>query len=421
MSDPISRNKFASDLAAGGAPINVHDLDPELAGALADAKVTTKDLERVAGKDAQIATEAEYKKLFDLLDRVDGDLNARTFSRTTEDGKPTVAGRALTELEQQIQKNRLAAHSQGAIHLGMRDASQKEADALKQVIPPTAGGVHQIKAYATEGKVDLDGRSYDLASDKGRAAYRDALVDGPTKMPAAQADRFMNLIEDAQPRTRDELAQLGVALFQAGKGDLPVNRLVLSGHGDGKALVDDAGNRVTHDEIRKLAKMFPEGAGKMEHIAFSSCFSGTNADDMRKTLDAFPNAKGVWSYSEFSPSAEKGAPAHLRQWAQKTDGEDPSQLDPSAGGVATWNKVDGHQNVPRLTTAECEKIADAADEQIQAYSSGKRDPARGASDWELRAAYIRVAQAVNAAGIPDDLRQRLEDQKAVMYGLRHPG
>jgi hypothetical protein len=57
---------------------------------------------------------------------------------------------------------------------------------------------------------------------------------------------------------------------------------------------------------------------------------------------------------------------------------------------------------------------------VDAYESGRRSRTGGAHDGELAAAYVRVAQAVNAEGIPADLRNRLNDLKATMYALRHP-
>jgi hypothetical protein len=420
MGQSISRDRFVSDLAGSDGALNINDLEPATAQALKDAGVKPGDLARIAGPDAQIATEAEYRKLFAALDRLDQDGSGSSFEVADDAGVATPAGEAYEQLKAEIARNRTEAHNRGIIHLGMRDASSSEVDALRRVTPDSAGGVLAIRAGASDDRVELDGKSYDLADAAGRAGYRDALINGSVGMPADKAKQLEALLAGATSRTRDELAQFGVALFQIGEGKLNANRLVLSGHGDGTRLVDDRGTRLRHDDLRSVAAAFPEGAGKIEHLAFSSCFSATNAADLRATRQAFPNLKDLWGYAGFSPSAEKGAPRDLQNWAGKTDGDDPSRMDPTGGNVATWNKADGDQNMVRLTTRDCEKAADTAQRIVDAYESGRRSRTGGAHDGELAAAYVRVAQAVNAEGIPAELRNRLNDLKATMYALRHP-
>jgi hypothetical protein len=415
----ISRDRFPGELAGADGFLNVNDLRPGTEEALEEAGVDAAELARIAGADGQISTESEFERLFDRLDRKDRD-GSRATIELGEKGQRTNAGEAFDQMKAEIERNRAQAHQRGIIHLGMRGASSAEVDALRRVTPDGVGGVHAIRASASTDSVELDGKTYNLAKDDDLGRYKTALQTGSLHMPADKAEQLATILGNAKDGTRDELAQLGVALFQVGNGQLPANRLVLSGHGNGTELVDDLGTKLSHRDVREVAKAFPEGAGKIEHLAFSSCFSATNAGDLAQTRQAFPNLKGLWAYAEFSPSAEKGAPRDLVNWAGKTDGDDPSRLDPTGRNVATWNKAEGEQNMVRVTPRQAEAIADRADEIVDAYASGKKNPAGGAHDGELAAAYVRVTQAWNAEGISDELRTRLEQLKSTMYVLRHP-
>ena len=209
-----------------------------------------------------------------------------------------------------------------------------------------------------------------------------------------------------------------LALFDVGQGRLHADRLVLSGHGDGKNLVDDHGTWLNHESLRDVARAFPQGAGKIEDIAFSSCFSGTNSKEWDETRKVFPNLKSLLGYREFSPNAETRSPADLRAWAQKTDGDDPSRMDPSGRAQAAWNKVDGDENVPHLSVKDCEHIADEAQHQIDKFEP--RGPGSAVGNGEARKAYIELSQARNSQGLPPELIRRLDEERFRLFPLTHP-
>jgi hypothetical protein len=141
-----------------------------------------------------------------------------------------------------VASRRLTAQSRGIVHLGMRPSFDREVQALTSETPAGSGGMHAIKAYASEGKVGYDGRRFDLGTDAGRKAFRDALVAGPDKVQASRAGALVDQLGRVEVNTRDELAQLALALHRVGTGDLAANRLVISGHGSGRSVSGDGGS-----------------------------------------------------------------------------------------------------------------------------------------------------------------------------------
>ena len=133
-------------------------------------------------------------------------------------------------MKSEVDKNRAKASRQGVIHLGMREESSKEADALEKGNKKAQGGVHRIKGYESEGEIKYNGKKLDLKTREGLAQFQDALTSGPDKMTKDQAKKFVDFLATQKNESRDELAQLGLKFHQAGEGKLPVNRLVISGH-----------------------------------------------------------------------------------------------------------------------------------------------------------------------------------------------
>jgi hypothetical protein len=343
----ISKGGFAAELGRDDGAINVNDLSPEMSKAFADAGIGLRDLRKVAVGDGQIKGNQEWGKLFKLVDGLDSDGNPGTFLAEDPAGTETRAGALFNELKAETDRHRQAAQTRGIIHFGMRPESYREADKLAAANPTANGGVHRI-AGDYDGKVSFGGASHDLATAAGCKSFKAALVkDG---MPAAKANALMKVVEKEVGQARDEVAMLGVSLWQVGRGDIPASRLVLSGHQSGGSLwggdtSTPSENETTLETIGKVAGIFPEGAGKIEHLALSACNCGgqSDIDEYRKW---FPNLDSVWAYDGFSPKAEGNAPKQLVTWESLTDGDDPSRVDPKYDSVATWNRRDGYRVHP---------------------------------------------------------------------------
>jgi hypothetical protein len=343
----IKGSDFASELGRDGGAINVNDLSPEMEKALADAGVPLADLRKVAGADGQIKGDQEWAKLFKVVDRFDSDGDPKTFLDRDTAGTETKAGALYGELKDETDRYRLAAQTRGIIHFGMRPESYREADKLATVNPAANGGVHRI-AGDYDGGVSFGGANHDLTTRAGCASFKAALVkDG---MPAAQADELMKVVDKQVGKARDEIALLGVSLWQVGTGDIPADRLVLSGHQNAGTLWggdtnSPSENEIALDTVGELAAIFTDGANKIEHLALSACNCGDQAD-IDKYRTWFPNLDSVWAYDGFSPKAEGGAPKQLATWESLTDGDDPSVVDPKYDSVSTWNRRDGFRVHP---------------------------------------------------------------------------
>jgi hypothetical protein len=411
MSTSINRNDFSRELAEGGGFLDVKDMDPGAREALHRAGVSDQQLQRIAGADGEIAG-AEFGQLFDRLDVADHDGDATTIALRTDSGDATPAGAALDELRAEIQRKRAGAGQDGIIHLGMRPQSSREAEALRSTTSGKQGGVHEIRAYENR-PIEVGGRSFDLSKKSQLEPF--ARTFG---LNAADTAKLAEALQKAPPAGRDELGQLALALRDVGSGQLHASRLVLSGHGDGQNLVDDNDTWLQHKSIRDVAQLFPDGAAKIRDLAFSSCFSGTNPREWADWKQVFPNLDSLYGYAEFSPSADGGAPGDLRAWDRMSQGNHPEKVDPTRKGSATWNRVDGDQNVPRLDAAACRQIADRADAVVAKYPGLRPGAALG--DAQARRAYIEVSQAVNADGLPRDLRVRLENLKQELFPITHP-
>jgi hypothetical protein len=422
MSNTITKREFLNNLAGGDGSLNINDLSPELQNKLQAAGVDRADLARIAGADAQIRGSKEFTALFEVLDQVDSDPPSTAFAykQGTDPGAPpTVAGAAYDELKEEVANRRLAARSQGIVHFGMRPESQSEVDALRAVTPQSMGGVHSIRAYASDGTVDYGGRSHDLGTAAGRQAFRDALISGQDGVPQDREDRLIALLGGVAPETRDELAQLALALHRVGAGDLAANRLVISGHGSGRSVSADGPGWIQHDTIRDVAKLFPEGAAKIEHLAMSSCHSAKSSE-LDQFRGAFPGLKSFWGYEPTSPRAETGAPAHLRTWAGRTDGDDPSAVDPKGRNVATWNVADGEQRFSTISWPAAQQAMAASEWVFAEYQSGARSLPAGGHDPDLDRYYRDIQNALSSPGLPASERGALEQRRDEVLRLRHP-
>ena len=410
----VTRSQFVQELQEDGGALNINDLSAETDKALEDAGVSEKDLKRIAGKDAQIRTRAEYQRLFRLLDRVDTDKNPRTFDMGT--AEVSLAGHAYEALKKEADAYRSQAQHRGIIHVGMRPESKREVRALEGVTKGQ-GGVKSIQGGNVDGVIRTKDKRYDLTTKEGLNEFEALAVK--KGMSKAQAKAFVDLISRQNDESRDDFAHLGAALFRTGKGDHTVNRLVLSGHSGGKDVYGDDNGEIDFDELAELAKIFPKGAAKIEHVALSACNCGY-VEQIDKFRAMFPNLKSYFGYSGFAPSAEKSAPSHLRRWEAMTDGDDSSQVKPLAGTiVATWTKVNGFQGPTSGKSVEdLEKVVAARREAWDRYVRGDRKPVAGRPDAELNAYYTAVVHVLYHPDVSAPRRAELEKHRDDVFAVR---
>jgi hypothetical protein len=120
----------------------------------------------------------------------------------------------------------------------------------------------------------------------------------------ARWDQATDVLLNADPHLREQLADVMRWLDRAEKGEIALERLVLSGHSNGVELWGEheegaesrPGTMVIERDLGSLAAVFPKAVGQVEDIMFSACFS-TNAAEIAKRF--LPNVKTAWSYGGF--------------------------------------------------------------------------------------------------------------------------
>lgn len=416
----INRSDFVKQFADTG--INVNDLSPDVESKLTQLGLTQRDLLEVAGKDGRISGESELNKLFNLIDKSDhdGSSNSFTMQGKEETGVQTKSGAMYDALKTELELNRTKAHTQGIIHLGMRKESTVEADALARVNPQKNGGIVRIEAFKSDGVIKYAGKEMDLKTDAGRTAFRDALISGADKLPKAQAQKFVDYLGKHTENSRDDLAELGLALLRTGKGQLPVSRLVISGHGmPGGQIFGENSSGFEMEDVADLAAIFPDGAKKIEHIAVAACYCA-GASTFESLQRGFPQLKSAFAYTDQSPKAEKGASYHLTKWEGMTDGKDPSQVDPPFEKTATWNKVDGYQGLPQRNLADWEKAVKQREYVYDEYKKGGRPMEGARHDWELDDYYGHLAALLRHPDISPQRKLEVEARIREVLKMRHP-
>lgn len=155
------------------------------------------------------------------------------------------------------------------------------------------------------------------------------------------------MLSEADPHLREQLADVMRWMNQAEKGQIILERLVLSGHSDGVKLWGESndadeskpGIMIIERDLGALARIFPKAAGQVQDIMFSACFSINAVEIVKKS---FPNLNSVWSYAGYSPSAKQGAIEHIAAWAGVTEGEVTPTKKDKVGSNALWTRSKGY-------------------------------------------------------------------------------
>jgi hypothetical protein len=409
----INRSNFVKDLDRTG--IDVNNMDPKTEEALKKANISQKDMMDIAGDDGVIRGQSEYSELFNRVVRHDSSSSdANSFENS---GK---SGMAYEALKSEVDRNMNKANAQGVIHLGMRKESVNEANALAKA--NAANGVVRIEGYKAEGVLKYDGKTYDLKKPEELDKFREGLMNGPDKMSKERAQKFADQLKTVNPDVRDEVAQLGLTFHRAGKGEISVNRLVMSGHGDVNGTVmGDKGEKLRLADLESLAKVFPEGAKKIDHVAISACFCAghANFEELRRT---FPNLKSAFAYNQQSPLAETEAPKHLTKWESMTHGNDPSKVVPldAKTKTATWNSVDGTKGLSTTTLERAEADVKLFSEIHEKYKTKQKDAKLATHDPELDLYYVSLAELQRHPQISPARKAEVEAIRKEVLKLRHP-
>jgi hypothetical protein len=220
-------------------------------------------------------------------------------------------------------------------YIGLNPGSPKEGKALRkgsrqEILESLNDGEAEKRFAENPGVMDFvfDELGYAVTDVRGWDAAADVLL---------QAD----------PPLREQLADVMRWMHRAEKGEIVVERLVLSGHSNGVALWGDSergikgspGKMLIERDLGNLARAFPKAAGGVEDIMFSACFSLNAVEIVKKT---FPNLKSVWSYGGWSPEIDQGSQEHIQTWQKATAGSQLPKKSSARGSTALWTRDKGY-------------------------------------------------------------------------------
>ena len=404
----ITRTSFVSSLARQDGALPVENLEHATAYALAQAGVGYDDLVEIAGRDGKVAGRREWTALFD---RLDAQQREGTEARLTGD-----AAIATRTLEDEVGRHGLAARGGHAVvHLGLRAESAIEARALDRASGGRTLALRDTSpANGLAGAVIVGGERVHLETPDDLARLGPALLREGMSLDRALA--FTRMLSYEQPAARDELLQLGVAMFRMGDGRLAADRLVISGHSSGYAWSGgDAGNLFTQRALRQLTELFPEGASRVNHLALAGCSTGTH-HALEEYREIFPHVKSIWGYPGASPSAELGG-KDLVLWEHATT-KGTAAVDPIED-VATWNEIDGHQG-PARDWRDVKDDVQRTRDAWSVYARGERPMSEAEGDRQLERHYRYLQELAGHPETEDFERVAYQGQLAEILKAWHP-
>ncbi|GIW72574.1 MAG: hypothetical protein KatS3mg102_2116 [Planctomycetota bacterium] len=267
-------------------------------------------------------------------------------------------------------------------------------------------------------------QTFDLTTPEGIRGYVAAL--GVSGDKAAELER---ILEATGRDARDEVAQVMQALVEAERGNVRLERMVLSGHSVGSGVWGDNNGFFGLETLESLLKAFPRAAAQVEDFMIAGCYSSSE-QHVQRFRAMFPNLKTFWAYGDSAPGTWSGAMIHNRIWERATRGHDYGAVERrlAAGtrkgeNVATWNIEDGYQAAgPSRPLAEVRAELEGMQATYDACFRGEQtvqDTQRG----PLRDYYRRVQELLGNPALPAGERpalERLRDQTIRLIFFDHP-
>lgn len=231
------------------------------------------------------------------------------------------------------------------LFIGIGDTPEDEANAL--IAQVGAQGVVAINSnHGASSTVTEGNQSFDLATAQGREGFSTAVASRgmtPSGVIAAsfRAAAINTLLENANETSRDELAQVVSVYAAAQRGELTIERVVISGHHykDDDYIWSGYGDALYRSELATLATIFPKAATGVKDLGFSSCNTLTSKADYKAVKSMFPKLDTVWGYRGYSPATHTGAIEHMQRWEKATRGERSRLSGDEADGIRKSDNV----------------------------------------------------------------------------------
>lgn len=192
-----------------------------------------------------------------------------------------------------------------------------------------------------DAKVNDTVNGHDLSTPQGAMNFAMSLG-----LPGEQTRKIADVLTNAGPDARDELAGIAQQWAQAEKGGQAPSRLVLSGHHVGYGVYGENNGKLDWPTVGALAEAMPRGAKSVQDLLIAGCYSG-GENMMEKYTAMFPEAKTIVAYDGSSPGAASGAVGHQKAWERLTRGDSQNITKKHFEGmrkgenVTVWTKAKG--------------------------------------------------------------------------------
>ena len=238
----------------------------------------------------------------------------------------------------------------------------------------------------------------------------------------ARWDKATDVLLHADPHLREQLADVMRWFNSAERGEVTLERLVLSGHSNGVELWGEApadaeskpGTMVIERDLATLTAVFPKATAEVEDVMFSACFS-INAVEL--VVKMFPNLRTCWSYSGFSPDVASGSAEHIAAWSKATEGDKTLGKGDKHGTSALWTKEKGYIVGDPSAAAVGPLFSGAVlawRETAEPMFRGERDVAKAALD----PVYQKLQELIAHPGASDDMRKSATNARDIVLRLR---
>ena len=236
-------------------------------------------------------------------------------------------------------------------------------------------------------------------------------------------DKATDVLLKANVNLREQLADLMRWFNKAEKGEIILDRLVLSGHSNGVELWGESeagaeskpGLMLLERDLAGIGDVFPKARDQVEDIMFSACFSISAVEIVVKV---FPNLQNAWTYTSFSPSIKQGSAEHVAAFANATEGAGGLKKSDRRGSTALWTKKKGYIVGDPSLAAAGPVYSNALRQwrEIAGPMYGGTGP--DLTSEQLMPAYAAAQQLVAHPGTPADRRDRGKEVVQLLLRLR---
>lgn len=294
--------------------------------------------------------------------------------------------------------------------LGLNPGADKESAKLKKATSENV--LESFNDPVAEARFKQDPEIFDFVDELGISIG-----------DFARWNRATDVLLQANKHLREQLAEIMRWFNKAERGDITLDRLVLSGHSNGVELWGESqvgresqpGTMLIDRDLAGIAAVFPKAAAQVEDIMFSACFS-INA--VLLVIKVFPNLRTAWSYSNFSPDVKQGSPEHVAEFTRATEGSGTLKKSNRRGSSALWTKEKGFvvgdpslAAAGPLYTEAIRKFREIAQPMYDGSGPDLTSP-------QLMPAYIAVHQMIDHPGTPADRKKVGESVMQILLRLR---